>query len=313
MIVSGDPIGADEALEGRASSTRSSSGDLTAARRRLRREGRSPRSGRSGRSATSTTSSPRRAASPRSSPSSASRWRAQTRGFRAPENCIKAVEAAVDLPFDQGIKRERELFQELMTSPESKAQRYFFFAEREAAKIPDVPADTPAEDDQEGGGDRRRHHGRRHRHELRQRRHPGDGGRDGPGARSTAASASCARTTRRPRRAAASRTADVEKRMGLITGTTDWNAVARRRHRHRGGVRGDADQEGGLRQARRHRQARRRAGHQHLHARRRRDRLGHQAAGERDRHALLQPRQRHAAARESCAARSRRRRRSPPR
>src|SRR4030095_2034258 len=59
----------------------------------------------------------------------------QTRGFRAPENCIKAVEAAVELPFDQGIKRERELFTELMNSSESKAQRYFFFAEREAAKI----------------------------------------------------------------------------------------------------------------------------------------------------------------------------------
>ena len=68
----------------------------------------------------------------------------QTRGFRAPENCIKAVEAAVSLPFDQGLARERELFAELMTSPESKAQRYFFFAEREAAKIPDVPGDTPA-------------------------------------------------------------------------------------------------------------------------------------------------------------------------
>ena len=66
----------------------------------------------------------------------------QTRGFRAPENIIKAVEAAVGLPFDQGIARERELFSELLTSPESKAQRYFFFAEREAAKIPDVPADT---------------------------------------------------------------------------------------------------------------------------------------------------------------------------
>src|SRR3989441_12099653 len=67
----------------------------------------------------------------------------QTRGFRAPENIVKAVEAAVSLPFDQGIKRERELFVELMNSAESKAQRYFFFAEREAAKVPDVPADTP--------------------------------------------------------------------------------------------------------------------------------------------------------------------------
>jgi 3-hydroxyacyl-CoA dehydrogenase len=70
----------------------------------------------------------------------------QTRGFRAPENCIKAVEAAVNLQFDAGLKRERELFTELLTSPESRAQRYFFFAEREAAKIPDVPADTPPRD-----------------------------------------------------------------------------------------------------------------------------------------------------------------------
>src|SRR2546422_8193841 len=69
-----------------------------------------------------------------------------TRGFRAPENIIKAVEAAVSLPFEQGLKRERELFGELLTSPESKAPRYFFFAEREAAKIPDVPADTAAKD-----------------------------------------------------------------------------------------------------------------------------------------------------------------------
>jgi len=70
----------------------------------------------------------------------------QTRGFRAPENCIKAIQAAVDLPFDQGMKRERELFLELMASPESRAQRYFFFAEREAAKLPDVPADTPTKE-----------------------------------------------------------------------------------------------------------------------------------------------------------------------
>jgi len=68
----------------------------------------------------------------------------QTRGFRAPERCIQCVEAAVNLPFDRGIERERELFFEVLSSPESKAQRYFFFAEREAAKIPDVPADTPA-------------------------------------------------------------------------------------------------------------------------------------------------------------------------
>jgi len=65
------------------------------------------------------------------------------RGFKAPENIIKAIEAAVELPFDEGLKREKELFDELHDSIESAAQRYVFFAERETAKIPDVPSDTP--------------------------------------------------------------------------------------------------------------------------------------------------------------------------
>ena len=67
----------------------------------------------------------------------------RARGFKAPWSIIKCVQAAVELPFDEGIKRERELFVELLTSPESAAQRYYFFAEREAAKVLDVPADTP--------------------------------------------------------------------------------------------------------------------------------------------------------------------------
>ncbi|MEN9717216.1 MAG: hypothetical protein RIQ99_94, partial [Pseudomonadota bacterium] len=64
------------------------------------------------------------------------------RGFKAPFNIVKAIEAAAELPFEQGIERERELFMELMTSTESAAQRYYFFAEREGAKIPDLPKDT---------------------------------------------------------------------------------------------------------------------------------------------------------------------------
>ena len=67
----------------------------------------------------------------------------RARGFKAPWNIIKCVQAAVELPFDEGMKRERELFVELVTSSESAAQRYYFFAEREAAKVKDVPADTP--------------------------------------------------------------------------------------------------------------------------------------------------------------------------
>ena len=65
------------------------------------------------------------------------------RGFMAPEHNIRCVEAAVNLPFDEGMKVERELFGELMASTQSAAQRYVFFAEREVWKIPDVPADTP--------------------------------------------------------------------------------------------------------------------------------------------------------------------------
>ena len=64
------------------------------------------------------------------------------RGFKAPFNIVKAIEAAAELPFEQGIERERELFQELVTSTESAAQRYYFFAEREGAKVPDLPKDT---------------------------------------------------------------------------------------------------------------------------------------------------------------------------
>ncbi|HEX7968529.1 MAG TPA: enoyl-CoA hydratase-related protein, partial [Stellaceae bacterium] len=65
------------------------------------------------------------------------------RGLEAPQACINAIEAAATLPFEQGLKREHEIFTRLLKGDQSKAQRYFFFAEREANKIPDVPADTP--------------------------------------------------------------------------------------------------------------------------------------------------------------------------
>ena len=149
----------------------------------------------------------------------------QTRGFRAPEACVKAVEGAVGLPFAEGLARERELFVETLSSPESKAQRYFFFAEREAAKIPDVPADTPAK-------------------EIRKAAVIGAGTMGGGIAMNFAnvgiavtvvevaqdaldrglgvvrknyeATAAKGRLTRE----------DVDKRMGLITGTTDFKTIA---------------------------------------------------------------------------------------
>jgi 3-hydroxyacyl-CoA dehydrogenase len=75
----------------------------------------------------------------------------RARGFKAPWSIIKCVQAAVELPFDDGMKRERELFLELLTSQESAAQRYYFFAEREAAKVLDVPADTPQREIRKAG------------------------------------------------------------------------------------------------------------------------------------------------------------------
>ena len=65
------------------------------------------------------------------------------RGFLAPEYNIQCVEAAVNEPFEDGLRTERKLFGELMSGSQSAAQRYSFFAERQAAKIPDVPDDTP--------------------------------------------------------------------------------------------------------------------------------------------------------------------------
>jgi 3-hydroxyacyl-CoA dehydrogenase len=64
------------------------------------------------------------------------------RGFMAPENNIRCIEAAVNLPFEEGLKAERELFRELFTGSQSKAQQYVFFAERQVWKVPDVPEDT---------------------------------------------------------------------------------------------------------------------------------------------------------------------------
>jgi 3-hydroxyacyl-CoA dehydrogenase len=222
MMVSGDPIGADEALRvGLIDAT--VDGDLAAAgvafaekvldeKRPLRKI----------RDLTD------KIAVARDKPQIFAEFRKsvarQTRGFRAPESIVKAVEAAVSLPFDQGIKRERELFVELLNSPESKAQRYFFFAEREAAKIPDVPADTPAR-------------------EIKKAAVIGAGTMGG-GIAMNFANAGIPVTVvevapealdrglgivRKNYEATAARgrltPADVDTRMGLIHGTTDWKAV----------------------------------------------------------------------------------------
>jgi len=65
------------------------------------------------------------------------------RGFLAPEYCIRAIEAAVNQPFDEALAYERSLFMELVAGTQSAAQRHVFFAERQAWKIPDIGDDTP--------------------------------------------------------------------------------------------------------------------------------------------------------------------------
>ena len=66
-----------------------------------------------------------------------------SRGARAPFAAVDAIQACLTLDFDAGSQREIELFADCVLSTESKAMRHLFFAEREAAKIPDVPRDTP--------------------------------------------------------------------------------------------------------------------------------------------------------------------------
>jgi 3-hydroxyacyl-CoA dehydrogenase len=68
---------------------------------------------------------------------------AMAKNFPAPRKCVDAVAAAVNMKFDDGMKAEREAFAALMMTPESRALRHAFFAERAASKIPDVPDTTP--------------------------------------------------------------------------------------------------------------------------------------------------------------------------
>jgi 3-hydroxyacyl-CoA dehydrogenase len=65
------------------------------------------------------------------------------KNFPAPAKCVDAVQAAVTQKFDDGMVTEREIFMALMLTPECKALRHAFFAERAASKIPDVPETTP--------------------------------------------------------------------------------------------------------------------------------------------------------------------------
>jgi 3-hydroxyacyl-CoA dehydrogenase len=68
------------------------------------------------------------------------------RGFDAPEYNVRAIEAAVSKPYSEGVLTERQLFMELMSGTQARAQQYFFFAERKASRIEGLPEGTQARD-----------------------------------------------------------------------------------------------------------------------------------------------------------------------
>jgi 3-hydroxyacyl-CoA dehydrogenase len=139
VIVSGDPLPAEQALE-LGVIDELVKGDITQAAvafaNRVVREGREIRR---------TSALPARLEQPSEAFFAAARARMakEHRGYPAPLAIVDCVEAAVTLPFAKGIGRERELFERLRETTESKAMRHLFFAERQVTKIPDVPEDTP--------------------------------------------------------------------------------------------------------------------------------------------------------------------------
>jgi 3-hydroxyacyl-CoA dehydrogenase len=66
-------------------------------------------------------------------------------GYPAPAKIVDAVQASVQLPFEDGLKFERQCFEELVLTSESRALRHAFFGERTVARVPDLPTDLPAD------------------------------------------------------------------------------------------------------------------------------------------------------------------------
>ncbi len=75
----------------------------------------------------------------------------KSRGFLAPFKCIESVKNATEVPFAEGMKRERAIFLELQASDQSKAQRHVFFAEREVVRIPGLPSNQPTREIKSAG------------------------------------------------------------------------------------------------------------------------------------------------------------------
>jgi 3-hydroxyacyl-CoA dehydrogenase len=139
VIVSGEPLSAEQALE-LGVVDEIVKGDIVQAAaafaNRVVREGREVRR---------TSALPAKLEQPKETFFAAARARMakEQRGYPAPLAIVDCLEAAATLPFAKGMARERELFEQLRGTTESKAMRHLFFAERQVTKIPDVPEDTP--------------------------------------------------------------------------------------------------------------------------------------------------------------------------
>ena len=135
----------------------------------------------------------------RSSRKPAQTWSRKKRGFLAPQHCIGCDRGRLH-PALRGRHEARAgtITRSSTRSEQSAAQRHFFFAERAANKIPDVPKDTPVRQVAKRRSDWRRNHGRRHRHELRQCRDPLCDRREQPGGARPRARASSVGTTKPP-------------------------------------------------------------------------------------------------------------------
>ena len=216
--------------------------------------------------------------------------------FPAPLNCIDAVAAsAKSKSFNEGLAEERRLFSQLMTGSESAALRHIFFAERAAAKIDGLPADTKLRD-------------------IKSAAVIG-GGTMGTGIAINFLNAgiptALLEVSTEAADKAVARVRDTfagQVKKGKLTpdkldgahGAAEARERLRRaragRRDHRGGLRGHGRQGAGVPQARRRGEAGRDPRDQHLDAGRGQDRRLHEASRRRDRHALLQPREHHEAA-----------------
>jgi len=215
------------------------------------------------------------------------------RGRDAPAACIEAVRNAIVVPFEEGLKREGELFRQLVTGDQSKAQRHIFFAEREAAKVPDMPEAAKPRPVTSGA--------------------VVGAGTMGGGIAMCFANAGIPVTIVETGRdllqkgldrvAANYRTTvsrgglgagEMERRMGLITGATELEAVASADVVIEAVFEEMGVKKAGLCRSRPAGAGERRARHQYLDPRRRRNRARHGAAATGSRHALLQPGQCHA-------------------